>query len=143
MDIAIKELTFDQVEALIDSGAKTGHYEPIGLFYYKESFGQFTGIDNSTGEAWCETFKALEECKTWLLRKESAEEEKPPFDADAAEEYITGLCIQAKNERNRVFSNDNAGRGTFNQIYSDLYMRLTGEEIAYRKVLEYFAQFEF
>lgn len=67
---------------------------------------------------------------------------KPPFDADAAEEYITGLCIQAKNERNRVFANDNAGRGTFNQIYSDLYMRLTGEEIAYRRVLEYFAQFE-
>lgn len=67
---------------------------------------------------------------------------KPPFDADAAEEYITGLCIQAKNERNRVFAKDNAGRETFNQVYSDLYMRLTGEEIAYRRVLEHFAQFE-
>lgn len=126
MEHTIKELTLEETEALINSGFETGRYEPIGLFYCKESFGQFTGIDNSTGEAWCETFKTLEGCKNWLMRKGSGGEEKPPFDADAAEEYITGLCIQAKNEKNRVFANDNVGRGTFNQIYSDLYMRLTG-----------------
>lgn len=70
-------------------------------------------------------------------------QEKPPFDPDAAEEYITNLCIYTKNERNRIFQEDNENRkDKANHFYSDLYYRLLGQELALRSVLDYFAKFE-
>lgn len=68
--------------------------------------------------------------------------ELPPFNADAAEEFITQLCIDAKNQRNEVYRKDNERRDGANPWYSDLYYRLLGQEMAYRRVLEYFAQFD-
>ena len=69
---------------------------------------------------------------------------RPPFDPDAAEEYITNLCIEVTKERNRVFQKDNENRkDKANPWYSDLYNRLLGEEMAYRRVLNYFAKFDF
>lgn len=68
---------------------------------------------------------------------------KPKFNPDAAEEFITNLCIEVKNERNRIFQKDNENRkDKANPWYSDLYCRLLGEEMAYRRVLDYFAKFE-
>ena len=68
---------------------------------------------------------------------------RPPFDPNAAEEYITNLCIEKKNARNKVFQKDNENRkDKENPWYSDLYCRLLGEEMAYRRVLDYFAKFE-
>lgn len=40
--------------------------KPLGIFYTTEPNGTFTGIDNSTGEAWTEEFKDLNVCKKWL-----------------------------------------------------------------------------
>ncbi len=69
--------------------------------------------------------------------------EKPKFNPDAAEEFITNLCIEARNERNRIFQNDNENRrDKANPYYSDLYYRLLGQELAFREVLDYFAKFE-
>lgn len=69
---------------------------------------------------------------------------RPPFDPDAAEEYITNLCIDVTKERNRVFQKDNENRkDKANPWYSDLYNRLLGEEMAYRRILNYFAKFYF
>jgi len=45
--------------------------EPLGLFYtISERNGKkvYVGIDNSSGDAWCEDFKSLSGCKSWLLR---------------------------------------------------------------------------
>ena len=68
--------------------------------------------------------------------------EKPIFDPEAAEEHITEMCINAKNAKEEVFKKDNMRRDRFDFYYSDQYYRLQGEEIAYRKVLAYFAQFD-
>ena len=68
---------------------------------------------------------------------------KPKFNSDAAEEFITNLCIEAKSERNRIFQKDNENRkDKANPFYSDLYYRLLGQELALRSVLDYFAKFE-
>lgn len=68
---------------------------------------------------------------------------RPPFDPNAAEEYITNLCIETKNARNKVFQKDNENRkDKANPWYSDLYCRLLGQELALRQVLDYFAKFE-
>lgn len=46
---------------------------------------------------------------------------RTPFDPDAAEEYITNLCIDVTKERNRVFQKDNENRkDKANPWYSDL-----------------------
>lgn len=68
---------------------------------------------------------------------------RPKFDADAAEDYITNLCIEARKAREEVFRKDNLGRDRFDFVYSDQYNKLLGQETAYRKVLKYFAQFDF
>jgi hypothetical protein len=39
--------------------------KPIGIFLIIESSG-FTGIDNTTGDAWTEDFKDLSKCLRWL-----------------------------------------------------------------------------
>ena len=69
--------------------------------------------------------------------------ERPKFDADAAENYITDLCIDARKSKEEVFRKDNFGRDRFDFVYSDQYYMRLGEELAYRKVLEYFAKFDF
>jgi hypothetical protein len=67
---------------------------------------------------------------------------KPPFDADAAEEYLTSLCVWFRDEANRIFKEDNLGRPGPNPIYSAEYQKLLGKEIAMREVLEYFSKFD-
>lgn len=59
---------------------------------------------------------------------------KPPFNADDAEEFIVSQLKDAYSRKNEVFRKDNMNR--------DRYYRLLGEEFAYRKILDYFAQFE-
>ena len=67
---------------------------------------------------------------------------KPPFDADAAEEFIAEKLCDVCKRKNEVFRKDNMDRDRFDFVYTDQYYRLLGEEIAYRKILDYFAQFE-
>lgn len=38
---------------------------PLGLFWVKEDE-VYVGIDNTTGDAWCEEFKDLESCYKYL-----------------------------------------------------------------------------
>ena len=61
-----KELTQEEVSALLKSGEDTGKYTPLGYFYTKEG-DTFVGIDNSTGDAWTEEFHSLRECTDWLF----------------------------------------------------------------------------
>lgn len=67
---------------------------------------------------------------------------KPLFDADAAEEYFTNLCIYYRDSRNRMFKRDNEGRNSANPCYSAEYQKLLGKEMAMREVLEYFSKFD-
>ena len=63
----IKELTSEEINALLLSGNRDGNYTPIGRFYHKD--GDFyVGVDNSTGDAWTEDFTTLEDCLAWLKR---------------------------------------------------------------------------
>lgn len=39
---------------------------PLGLFYIEEDNGMFTGMDNTTGDAFVEEFETEEECISWL-----------------------------------------------------------------------------
>lgn len=64
----IKEISVSQMAVIIEER------EPIGLFYHEECSDLFTGIDNSTGDAWIEQFRTLEKCLRWLNR---IEEELP------------------------------------------------------------------
>jgi hypothetical protein len=61
----VKEITQKEFNELLNSN-KNGKYVPLGLFYIKEDDGTYTGIDNSTGEAWIKNFKTLEKCFNWL-----------------------------------------------------------------------------
>lgn len=64
----IREISVSQMAVLVEMDG------PIGLFYYKEGSDLFTGIDNSTGDAFIEQFRTLEECLRWLNK---IEEELP------------------------------------------------------------------
>jgi hypothetical protein len=55
----IKKITTEQALSVIETR------EPLGLFYVLEN-GTYTGIDNSSGNAWTEEFKGLRECRRWL-----------------------------------------------------------------------------
>jgi len=46
-------------------------YHPRGLFYLKEN-GIYVGIDNSTGNAWCEEFSSRRKCLKWLYSEDPA-----------------------------------------------------------------------
>lgn len=61
----IRELTSEEINSLPLIGSKNGNYEPIGLFWHKDS-DIFVGVDNSTGDAWTEGFTTLEDCLAWL-----------------------------------------------------------------------------
>lgn len=39
---------------------------PLGLFYSLNDR-RYTGIDNTTGQAWTEDFSNLRQCKRWLM----------------------------------------------------------------------------
>jgi hypothetical protein len=43
--------------------------KPLGHFIIEEENGTFTGIDNSTSDAWTEEFKKKENCISWLNGK--------------------------------------------------------------------------
>lgn len=43
--------------------------KPLGLFWTMEKE-SYIGIDNSTGDAWCEAFDTRKECFKWLEREE-------------------------------------------------------------------------
>lgn len=67
---------------------------------------------------------------------------KPLFNAVAAEEYFTNLCIYYRDSRNQVFRKDNEGRSSENFCYSAEYQKLLGKEMALREVLEYFSKYD-
>ncbi len=67
---------------------------------------------------------------------------KPKFCADAAEEYLTELCIRYRNEKNRIFARDNQENGSSNLFYSSEFHKYLGMEIAVTEVLEYFSRFD-
>lgn len=55
----IKEVTQAEADAIIQSR------EPRGLFYQRNGK-HWVGIDNMTGDAWCEEFDSQERCFEWL-----------------------------------------------------------------------------
>lgn len=48
--------------------------KPRGLFFHSDEKGGYTGIDNRTGNAWCEEFPTKHACVKWLLSDCTAEE---------------------------------------------------------------------
>lgn len=71
-----------------------------------------------------------------------SEVQKPLFNADAAEEYLTSLAVYYRNTANAIFERDNEGRHASEQIYSAEYQKYVGMQIAMREVLEYFGKYE-
>ena len=67
---------------------------------------------------------------------------KPLFDADAAEEYFAELLVYYRNMANDIFRRDNEVRHASEQIYSAEYQKFVGMQSAMRKVLDYFSKFE-
>ena len=61
-NVKIKKISNEQAENIIDNR------QPLGLFYTIIG-GLYIGIDNSTGEAWTETFSNLKKCKQWLSNR--------------------------------------------------------------------------
>lgn len=72
---AISMLIPDDAAAVIDSGSKTGHYEPMGLFISQEMIeipgvGEvpiYIAMDNSTYDCWTEEFFSLTVAEKWLI----------------------------------------------------------------------------
>ena len=58
----IKKINLKMAEDVINTRV------PLGLFYVL-GVGLYTGIDNSYGDAWTETFPDLRRCKRWLSNK--------------------------------------------------------------------------
>ena len=73
-DVEPRELTDEEINALFLSGSEDGEYEPYGLFWHRDG-DSFTGVDNSTGDAWTEDFPMLQECLAWLRRESDEDEE--------------------------------------------------------------------
>lgn len=69
-----KELSVEEVNALLLSGSDDGDYKPLGLFYNWDG-DTVIGVDNSTGDAWTEDFPTLEECLAWLKKDGEPEAE--------------------------------------------------------------------
>lgn len=83
--------TITQAEAadLLASSYETGRYEPLGLFLVGEAGGTWTGIDNSTGNAWTEEFGTQAECLKWLKGENAV------FTLDEAVSRIYELSAEA------------------------------------------------
>lgn len=67
-EIEITEITDEQFEDMmesIDDRFADGWYEPEGRFFIKDE-GMYTGIDNSSGDAFTEAFLDFEACAAWL-----------------------------------------------------------------------------
>lgn len=64
-----QEITQAEAADLLATGFETGRYEPLGLFLVGEAGGTWTGIDNSTGNAWTEEFGTQAECLKWLKER--------------------------------------------------------------------------
>jgi len=58
----VKKVGYEYAEGIIDTR------KPLGLFYTIIA-GMYIGIDNSTGEAWTESFPDLRKCKEWLCNR--------------------------------------------------------------------------
>ena len=58
----IKEVTQAEAHTIIQS------HEPRGLFFQRDG-NYWVGIDNMTGDAWCEEFIDLDQCLAWLRRE--------------------------------------------------------------------------
>lgn len=67
---------------------------------------------------------------------------KPIFNADAAEEYFSGLLIHYRDTANDIFRRDNEGRSIAEQRYSAEYQKYLGMQLAMREVLDYFGKYE-
>lgn len=67
---------------------------------------------------------------------------KPLFDADAAEEYFVDLLVYYRNVANDIFKRDNEGRHASEQTYSAEYQKFVGMQSAMKEVLDYFSKFE-
>ena len=67
---------------------------------------------------------------------------KPLFDADAAEEYFVDLLVYYRDVANDIFKRDNEGRHAFEQTYSAEYQKFVGMQSAMKEVLDYFSKFE-
>ena len=61
-EFLIKEVTQAEAHTIIQSR------EPRGLFYQWNGK-HWVGIDNMTGDAWCEEFIDLDQCLAWLRRE--------------------------------------------------------------------------
>ena len=65
---SVKEITKEDFTALMGSArivAFSTKYEPRGLFYLRDG-NKVIGIDNSTGDAWTQSFFSKKECIKWL-----------------------------------------------------------------------------
>ena len=61
-------LPIDKEAASLILGSNTeggGKYTPTGKFYYQDGE-LWVGIDNSTGDAWTQSFFSKKECIKWL-----------------------------------------------------------------------------
>jgi len=61
----ITKVSLDELNAVIDSADREGHYRPFGKFYAKDG-DVWIAVDNSTGCAWTEEFPTKKEAKEWL-----------------------------------------------------------------------------
>ena len=64
----IQKITSIQASEIIDTRL------PLGLFYYQQNK-MYIGIDNTTGNAWTETFKTYRKCKRWLCNPATVADE--------------------------------------------------------------------
>lgn len=84
-----REITQAEAADLLASGFETRRYEPLGLFLVGEAGGTWTGIDNSTGNAWTEEFGTQAECLKWLKGENAV------FTLDEAVSRIYELSAEA------------------------------------------------
>ncbi len=84
-----REITQAEAADLLASSFETGRYEPLGLFLVGEAGGTWTGIDNSTGNAWTEEFGTQAECLKWLKGENAV------FTLDEAVSRIYELSAEA------------------------------------------------
>ena len=68
---------------------------------------------------------------------------RPIFDPDKAEEHITKLYEQYRDDANRRFIQDNEGRSKESQVFSPEYYKVLGMQLATSDILEFFAKFDF
>ena len=73
---------------------------------------------------------------------EKLQHNKPPFNADDAEQYISDYLHRTVEYKNKVFHKDNANRSRFDFVYSEDFCKAFGAETAIRHILEYFSHYD-